>query len=102
MKNEQKIIAAIIAKAINNGWKPGEALPENYTWKYEQGSFWITAPIWDPKSEKVVDMVNACSIERILFDHTFAYFLWADMWEENIKDLAVAKDRVHFLESFVE
>lgn len=101
--NDQEVYTAILNKVIKNGWKPGEGLPENYTWKYEGGSFWVKAPMWDEKEEKIIDMINACSIEKILFDHRFALFLWGDKdWKNNIKELAISEDRAGYLSQFID
>lgn len=108
--NENEIYTAIFNKAIANGWSPGQDLPENYAWKYEGGSFWVKAPVWDDKEEKIVDRLNACSIEKILFDHKFAKCLWGDKemetgvreWKYNLQKLAISEDRVQYLSQFVD
>lgn len=108
--NSDEVFTKLIQKVIDKGFTPFAGLEVGFKWRYENGNFWISAPIWDFKQEKMVEQLHARNIEGIIFDHTFCRCLWGEeimdigiaSWRYNLQLLALSDDRAGFLSQFVE
>ncbi len=104
-EQNEEIYKKIFAKGFENGFIPFSGLEKGFSWTFNHGNIWIRTEVWDFEQNKAVEHLNACNMEKILFDHTFAKCLWGEdlnFVKLNLAEMAMSEDRTDFLSHFIE
>lgn len=108
------LYAKVIEKSLESGWIPPSPFGDDFSWTVVDDSFCMKNPIWDFHLSMVREQTISVSIERVLFDHSFAKALCGDKivkheltgiempkWMEYLINLALSSNRTLFLSNFI-
>ena len=73
------LYAKVIEKSLESGWIPPSPFGDDFSWTVVDDSFCMKNPIWDFHLSMVREQTISVSIERVLFDHSFAKALIDDV-----------------------